>query len=116
MSQSTGNDNENASSKRLKYTISTKIPIGIGTYSSVYHAVDTSGCEYAIKCINVDKLPQQDLSKFLKELEISMKLSHPNIVRCKEIFRTATKWYIVTEYCKSGTLHDIMRNYLPVIG
>lgn len=102
--------NSSLDDPRLKYKIDVKIPIGQGSFSTVYHAIDKLGSEYAIKCIPLSKLEKNNLDKFLLELEISMKMTHPNIVRSKEVFKTSNNWYIVTEYCNGGTLFNVIKN------
>lgn len=91
-----------------KYSIGNK-PIGKGMFSTVYHATDVNGAEYAMKRISVEKLDESRIEKFLLELHISQKLSHINIVKCHEVFRTKTHWYIVSEYCCSGTFKNLIR-------
>jgi serine/threonine protein kinase len=94
---------------KLKYKIKTRSPIGEGAFSTVYHAVDKTGAEYAIKCISLKKIENYNIDKFLLELKISTVLKHPNIVKSYEVFKTAKNWYIVTEYCSGGTLLNIMK-------
>lgn len=91
-----------------KYDIGNK-PIGKGMFSTVYHATDVNGMEYAMKRISVEKLDESRIDKFLLELHISRKMSHINIVKCYEVFRTKTHWYIVSEYCCSGTFKHLIR-------
>lgn len=91
-----------------KYTLRKK-PIGKGVFSTVYYATDVSGNEYAMKKISVEKLEESRLDKFLLELKISREMSHVNIVKCHEVFRTNKHWYIVSEYCCSGTFKQLIR-------
>ena len=85
-----------------------KEPIGRGSFSTVYYATCPDMHEYAIKRISVAKLQQNRLSKFLLELDISKQMDHDNIVKCHEIFKTSTHWYIVSEYCNYGTFSDLI--------
>lgn len=92
-----------------KYSIDNK-PIGKGMFSTVYLATDLiQNRKCAMKRISVEKLDESRIDKFLLELHISKKLSHINIVKCYEVFRTKTHWYIVSEYCCSGTFKNLIK-------
>jgi len=93
---------------RLKYKIK-KTPIGKGSFSTVFLATDLSDNEYAIKRIELSKLDPARHDKFLLELDISAKINHPNIVKCFEVFKTSSYWYIVNEYCNYGTFSDLAK-------
>jgi len=92
----------------LKYKLKRE-PIASGSFSDVYLGYDSDGGEYAIKQIDVQKLDPNRLDKFLLELDISVKISHPNIVKCYEIFKTDNYWYMVSEYCNSQTLRELIK-------
>jgi serine/threonine protein kinase len=98
---------EHSTGPKTKYKLK-KEPIGRGSFSTVYFATGPDMCEYAIKRISVAKLQQNRLSKFLLELDISKQMAHDNIVKCHEIFKTPTHWYIVSEYCNYGTFGDLI--------
>lgn len=98
---------------KIKYKIK-KNPIGKGSFSTVYYATDDDNNEYAVKRISVIKLDQSRLDKFLLELDISIKMIHPNIVTCHEIFKTPSYWYIVSEYCNYGTFGDLIMALKPI--
>ena len=93
---------------RLKYKIK-KPPIGKGSFSTVFYATDSSENEYAIKRIELSKLDPTRHDKFVLELDISSKINHPNIVKCFEVFKTSSHWYIVSEYCNYGTFADLLK-------
>lgn len=98
----------------VKYILD-KTPIGRGSFSVVYYATDTAKInEFAIKQIAVSKLDPSRIDKFLIELNISLKMNHPNIVRCYEIFKTPTSWYIVNEYCNYNTFADLVNELRSV--
>lgn len=101
---------EKKDNQQYKYKITTKKPIGKGSFSTVYQAINKNNEYVAVKCISLDKLKNHDTNKFLLELDISLKMKHLNIVKCHEVFKTSKKWYIVCEYCDSGTLSDIIKN------
>jgi len=95
------------SGPKTKYKLK-KEPIGRGSFATVYYATCPNMNEYAIKRISVEKLQQNRLGKFLLELDISEQMDHDNIVKCFEIFKTPTYWYIVSEYCNYGTFADLV--------
>ncbi len=96
--------------QKVKYKIKTRNPIGKGGFSIVYKGTDQFENDCAIKCISLDKLDKYNRDKFILELKISVKMNHPNIVKSKEVFKTKTNWFIVSEYCNGGTLADIIKN------
>ena len=51
------------------------------------------------------------LEDFVKEVEINQKLQkHPHIVRYIKHWQNGNDFYIVTEYCKGGSLFDYLYN------
>jgi serine/threonine-protein kinase ULK/ATG1 len=96
--------------QQYKYKIITKTPIGKGGFATVYQAVNKDENVFAIKCIPLEKLKKYNTDKFLLELDISMKMKHPNIVKSHEVFKTSKNWYIVCEYCENGTLADMIKS------
>jgi serine/threonine-protein kinase ULK/ATG1 len=106
-------EKNNTPPPQYKYKITTKTPIGKGGFATVYQAVNKVGDIYAIKCIPLEKLKKynsQNTERFLLELDISMKMKHPNIVKSHEVFKTNKNWYIVCEYCDNGTLANIIKS------
>lgn len=95
-----------ASKLHLEYKLK-KEPIGKGSFSTVYLASNKSNNYVAIKQISLSKITPNQIDKFIRELDISIKLDHPNIVKCSEVFKTEKHWYIVNEYCECGTLQDL---------
>lgn len=91
----------------IKYKMH-KNPIGRGSFSTVYLGTDRYNNLVAIKQISLTKIKSSYTDKFFRELDISIKLDHPNIVKCYEVFKTEKYWYIVNEYCDCGTLQDLI--------
>ena len=92
----------------IKYKLERKNPLGKGSFSTVYLATDKFNNQFAVKQISLSKIRSEHGDKFQRELDISMRLNHPNIVKCIEIFKTEYHWYIVTEYCDGGTLQNLL--------
>lgn len=95
----------------FKYKITTRKIIGKGSFSTVYHAIDKDNNIYAIKCISLNNpsFNKHNIDKFLLELDISIKMNHPNIVKSYEVFKTNKNWYIVSEFCDNGTLQNVIK-------
>ena len=65
------------------YTYGEKI--GFGTYADVYKCFKTSTKEaFAVKIFK--PLRHNDPTNLRKEIDIVRKLSHPNIIKCVDIF------------------------------
>jgi calcium-dependent protein kinase len=79
--------------------------IGVGGYSRVLKIqnIDT-GIEYA--CKELQKNEVADLDSFNREIDILIKLDHPNIIKLYEVYENDDFIYIVMELCKGGELFD----------
>jgi calcium-dependent protein kinase len=51
-------------------------------------------------------ISEEHQKKLIKEINILKSLDHPNIIKVYEYFDTASKLYIVTEYCSGGELFE----------
>lgn len=82
--------------------------IGRGSFGSVYKVLQIkSGLIRAMKVIKQEYLKYQDDDKtFLKEIEILMKLEHPNIIKIFEYYIDEVNYYLITEYISGGELYD----------
>ena len=67
----------------------------------------------AAKIIDRNKAPKDFLNKFLpREIDIYLKLDHPNIIKVFEIIDIGSRVYIFMEYAESGDLLEYIRvNY-----
>ena len=57
------------------------------------------------------KLLQEDkkmFKYFQTEVKIMEKLTHPNILKAYEFFQTPKKFFVITDYCQDGDLHEYM--------
>lgn len=88
--------------------------IGNGSFSNVYLGLDKiSNIYVAIKRIDLKLLAKTNkliFTNIMREIEIIKKLNHKNIVKYYDTIKTEDYWYIVTEYCNSGTLEDVINN------
>ncbi len=47
-----------------------------------------------------------DKIKLFYEIEMMKRLDHPNILKLCEIFQDGKRYFLVTELCSGGELHD----------
>ena len=79
--------------------------IGAGGFSRVLKVKNkNTGVLYACKEMQKKKLT--DIEGFTREINIMIKLDHPNIIKIYEVYETETYVYIVMELCTGGELFD----------
>ena len=64
----------------------------------------TTGNLYA--CKEIQKSKMSDLEGFKHEINILIKLDHPNIIKLYEIYETQEYFYLIMELCSGGELFD----------
>ena len=81
--------------------------IGVGTYGKVKKALDNRiNTLRAVKIIKINVTSEKDRSIAFNEIDILMKLDHPNIIKMYEYFQGSKQLYIVTELCTGGELFE----------
>ena len=81
--------------------------IGIGGYSRVLKIQNIeTGKLYACKELQKNELA--DIDSFNREIDILIKLDHPNIIKLYEVYENEDFIYIVMELCNGGELFDII--------
>lgn len=65
----------------------------------------------AIKLIEKSNAPPSERKYFEREVKIMQSLSHPNIVRCYDVFENRLRTRIVMEYIEGGTLGDFISEH-----
>ena len=89
--------------------------LGTGTFSTV-HLVKhkTTGAVRAMKAIKKDtKNKEYNELEIINEINILMKMDHPNIVKIFEFYNSPTHFYLITEYCEGGSLFDLINKNKP---
>ena len=83
--------------------------LGDGTYGSVAQAQNTTTNEtVAIKKMK-KKFYSWDECMSLREIKALRKLSHPNIVKMKEVIRVNNDLYLVFEYMQ-GNVYELIKD------
>jgi calcium-dependent protein kinase len=104
----------NRISEKTKYadinkTIKIKdIFLGKGVTGIIREGEDNQGNTYAIKSIW-----KNDIAKniyFKREIEITLKCIHDNIIKCYEIYEDNTSIHLILELCNGGDLFDYIIN------
>ncbi|EIW66081.1 hypothetical protein TREMEDRAFT_35601 [Tremella mesenterica DSM 1558] len=85
--------------------------IGQGASGGVYTAHDKAGQPVAIKQMNLEKQPKQDL--IINEILVMRESAHPNIVNFMDSYLWKGDLWVVMEYMEGGSLTDIVTaNYM----
>ena len=87
--------------------------IGQGSFGAVFKAQDNSGNYYAVKKLCQSK-QQSNMQMIENELNVLQSLEHPNLISFKEIIKTSSYVYIITEYCGGGDLESYINNSGPI--
>ncbi len=84
--------------------------IGSGGMALVYLAFDNeTGNDVAIKILRDELLSDAEaVKRFITESQAYLMLSHPNIVKCYDIFNGENLKYIVMEYADGKTLKTLL--------
>jgi serine/threonine protein kinase len=84
----------------------------------VYRArqISVGGREVAVKVIRPDRIAPALIERFRREIEVSGRLEHPNIVRIYDAGESGGVLYLVMEYLEGMTLAQVVkrRGALPV--
>lgn len=81
--------------------------IGSGNFGDVYIGNwGTYGKKIALKCLKPEKT---DNEAFIREVQVSLYLNSPSIVRCFGVAACAGDLHLVLEYCSNGSLLDYLK-------
>ncbi|XP_057957871.1 probable serine/threonine-protein kinase SIS8 [Malania oleifera] len=81
--------------------------IGIGSYGEVYHA-DLNGTEVAVKKFLDQDFSGEALVQFKCEVEIMLRLRHPNVVLFMGAVARYPNFSILTEFLPRGSLYRLL--------
>jgi len=98
--------------KKIKnYIYDPGMVIGSGFSSNVFKGHnEANGETIAIKVLELNKI-QSEVEKYLLNNEINAlrALNHPHVLRTIEILMTKNNVYIMTEFCESGDLQQLIK-------
>ncbi|KAI4316529.1 hypothetical protein L6164_024506 [Bauhinia variegata] len=81
--------------------------IGIGSYGEVYHA-DWNGTEVAVKKFLDQDFSGDALAQFKSEVEIMLRMRHPNVVLFMGAITRPPHFSILTEFLPRGSLYRLL--------
>ena len=86
--------------------------LGSGSFATV-HLVkhNITGAIRAMKAIKKttdDEEEENNEMEIINEINILMKMDHPNIVKIFEFYNSEKYYYLITEYCEGGSLFDLI--------
>ena len=79
--------------------------LGKGGYGKVFQ-VKNKSTNKLYACKKLSKLNIKNLKKLQNEIEVLMKMDHPNIVKLYEVFESQNSLYLIMEECCGGELFD----------
>lgn len=91
---------------------------GAGAFGTVWKTTSTEDDKfYAVKEIPKGKMTKQLLENLIREVHISQKLDHKNMIKCFTTMESKNNYYIVFEFCDGGDLakylHEVKKMSLP---
>lgn len=82
--------------------------IGKGSYATVWKGHTENGDEVvAVKVISRQTVTET--AQLRQEVEVLRRISHPNIVRFRDLKKSASHFYLVLEFCAGGDLSQFVR-------
>ena len=93
-------------------TYKKKSTLGVGSFGTAYLVECLSDNSYAvIKQIDIAQMSEEERRETLNEAKILEVLSHPNIVRFREVYKTKKgKLCIVMDYADGGDLQSAVKS------
>ena len=85
--------------------------LGSGSFATVYLVKhNVTGAVRAMKEIKkISNEGEEDNElEIINEINILMKMDHPNIVKIFGFYITKNYYYLITEYCEGGSLFDLI--------
>lgn len=84
--------------------------IGKGSYATVWKGHTENGDEVvAVKVISRQTVTET--AQLRQEVEVLRRISHPNIVRFRDLKKSASHFYLVLEFCAGGDLSQFLKEH-----
>lgn len=89
-----------------KYELTSEI-VGTGVNGAVRVAVERgSGRRYAVKTLSLENISAKKAAMLQNEVDIYLKLDHPNIAKLVEVFEDKSKIALIMELCTGRELYE----------
>jgi len=92
-------------------------PIGYGAFGVVYSAITLSGPHQnkrvAIKTIDLEQFPDQNIEELRKEIQIMRLCSHPNVISYHVCFISGKYFWMVMPLLEGGSVGNILKHKFP---
>ena len=113
MGLSASSDASPSEGKKFHDTYEMAEELGSGGYSTVWLGVHKkTGEEVAVKVVEKEDMPKDQILALQMEVEIVSELDHPHVVSIKEVF-DEEEIYIVQELVNGGELFDRIVTKVP---
>ena len=99
-----------------KYHISDQL-LGKGSFGVVFLAKDKkTNKEFAVKILKKATVTASAkiIEYFNAEKKVMTEICHPNLLHCYDIEEDDTNYYLYLQYCRSGTLTNLIQNKRPL--
>ena len=89
--------------------------LGKGAFGSVYRGLNLeTGRMVAIKQTKLIGTPKSQMTSMMMEIDLLKKLNHKHIVKYIGFYKTEEHLNILTEFCESGSLLQVMKKFGPL--
>lgn len=99
---------DSSSGQKFENLYKLKGVLGTGAFSTVKEGKHKSdpNVVYAVKCVDRNKLTEEDTAALIDEVNILKEFDHPNIICLYDFFEESTHYYLVLERMSGGELFD----------
>ena len=87
--------------------------LGKGAFGEVF-LTQKKGCSQYFATKRLDRAyseKKENIKRLINEIQLLMKIKHPNIVSLTDLKKTKSHIYIVMEYCNGGDLSGCLKKY-----
>ena len=91
--------------RALKDVFESTKQLGKGGYGKVFQ-VRNKITKKLYACKKLSKLVVKNLEKFRREINILIKMDHPNIIKLYDVYESNNSLYLIMEECHGGELFD----------
>lgn len=84
--------------------------IGKGSYATVWKG-RVEGTDEAVAVKVISRQTVTETAQLRQEVEVLRRISHANIVRFRDLKKSAAHFYLVLEYCAGGDLSQFLREH-----